>query len=103
MDIDRAAYVAVEARIEQPGRIGERRALGEGHLDVGLVGLAGADHAVAIPDGNAATLPFLDDVGIGCEDDAAPVREHLDAPVATRTDAIEIGRAACGEREYKYV
>src|SRR3546814_8511839 len=60
MDIDRAAAVAVEARLEQPGRIGARSALGAGHLDVGLVGLAGADHAVAIPDGNAAPLPFLD-------------------------------------------
>src|SRR3546814_18853194 len=33
-------------------------------------------------------LPFLDDVGIGCEDDAAQVREHLAAPVAKRRDAI---------------
>src|SRR3546814_13323168 len=66
MDIDRAADVAVEARMEQPGRIGSRRARGEGHLDVGLVGLASVDHAVAILGRKPRPPSIPHRVGLGC-------------------------------------
>src|SRR5207247_6359921 len=46
VDVDRAAYVSVEARVEETGRIFQRRALGEGQLHDILVGFAGADDAV---------------------------------------------------------
>src|ERR1043166_6612559 len=46
VDIERAAYVAVETRVEQTGGVLQRRALGEGQLHGMLVGFAGADDAV---------------------------------------------------------
>src|SRR5437879_6382953 len=52
-DVDRAAYVSVETRVEETGRIIERRALGEGKLHDILVGFAGADDAVVRPDRSA--------------------------------------------------
>jgi hypothetical protein len=42
-DVDRAAYVSVEARVEETDRILQRRALGEGKLHDSLVGFASAD------------------------------------------------------------
>src|SRR3984885_9362042 len=49
VNVDRAAHVSVETRVEQTGRILQRRALGEGKLHDVLVGLASADDAVARP------------------------------------------------------
>src|SRR5262245_54581647 len=46
VDIDRAADVSVQARIEQLARVLQGRALGEGQLHLFVVGLAGADDAV---------------------------------------------------------
>src|SRR5258708_1894774 len=40
VDVDRAAYVSVETRVEETGRILQRRALGEGKLHDVLVGFA---------------------------------------------------------------
>src|SRR5258706_14122628 len=59
-DVDRAACVSVETRVEETGRILQRRALGEGKLHDILVGFAIADHAVVRPNLNAHPLPFLD-------------------------------------------
>src|SRR5688572_21628246 len=50
-DVEAAPHVALEARGEELLRVLERRALREGELHVGLVGLAGADDAVVRPDG----------------------------------------------------
>src|SRR5205814_3942271 len=49
VDVDRAAYVSVETRVEETGRILQRRALGEGQLHHILIGFAGADDAVVRP------------------------------------------------------
>ena len=56
VDVDRAAYVAVETRVEETGRILQRRALGEGELHDVLIGLAGADDAVVRPNRGAGLL-----------------------------------------------
>src|SRR5947209_4346311 len=69
MDVDRAAYVSVETRVEETGRITQRRALGEGELHDILVGLASADDAVVRPNrsargGGLYPLPLLDDVRV---------------------------------------
>src|SRR5262245_61481174 len=70
-DVDRAAYVSVETRVEETDRILQGRALGEGELHDVLVGLAGADDAVVRPDRSAHPLPLLDDVRIGILDELA--------------------------------
>src|SRR5882724_3063816 len=46
VDVDGAAHVSVETRVEETGRILQRRALGEGELHDVLIGFAGADDAV---------------------------------------------------------
>src|ERR1700721_55554 len=58
--IDGAPGIAVEAGVEQPGRVRQCGALREGHLDDVLVGLAGADDAGVRPHRDAAPLPLLD-------------------------------------------
>src|ERR1700704_5844504 len=60
VDVDRAAYVSVEARVEEAGRILQRRALGEGKLHDTLVGFASADDAIVRPNRSAHPLPLLD-------------------------------------------
>src|SRR5437773_8742931 len=57
VDVDRAAYVSVETRVEETGRILQRRALGEGKLHDILVGFASADNAVVRPNRSAHPLP----------------------------------------------
>ena len=52
-DVDRAACVSVETRVEETGRILQRRALGEGKLHDTLVGFASADDAVVRPNRGA--------------------------------------------------
>src|SRR3989441_6110753 len=66
VDVDRAAYISVETRVEETGRILQRRALGEGKLHDILVGFASADDAVVRPNRGAGfgwfdPLPLLDD------------------------------------------
>src|SRR5262249_55197051 len=85
-DVDRAPDLALEARVEEPLRILQRRALEEGQLDDALVRLAGADAAVVRPDRSAGArrlrpLPLFDDLGVRFLDDPAHVRERLAAPV----------------------
>ena len=53
VDVDRAAHVSVETRVEETGRILQRRALGEGKLHGILVGFASADDAVMRPNWSA--------------------------------------------------
>src|SRR5450759_4496519 len=60
VDVDRAAYVSVETRVEETGGILQRRALGEGKLHDILVGFASADDAVVRPSRSASPLPLLD-------------------------------------------
>src|SRR5882762_9127287 len=49
VDVDRAACISVETRVEEAGRILERRTLGEGELHSILVGFASAVDAVVRP------------------------------------------------------
>src|SRR5690242_691366 len=70
VDVDRAAHVPLETRIEEAGRILQRRAPGEGELHDLLVRFAGADDAVVRPDG-IHPLPFLDHVRVGFLDEPA--------------------------------
>src|SRR5208282_2258673 len=88
MDVDRAACVSVETRVEETGRILQRRALGEGKLHDLLVGFASADDAVVRPNRRAHPLPLLDDIRIRLFDELAHSTEGLAPPVPEFGDSI---------------
>src|SRR5271169_6346274 len=88
VDVDRAAYVSVETRVEQTGRILHRRALGEGKLHDILVGLASADDAVVRPNRSAHPLPLLDNVRVCFLDKPAHSAEGLPTPVPEFGDSF---------------
>src|SRR5262245_15508720 len=52
-DVDRAASVSVQARVEETGRILQRRTFGEGQFHGILVRFTGADDPVVRPSGRA--------------------------------------------------
>src|SRR5207244_6174248 len=85
---DRAAYVSLETRVEETGRIFEKRTLGEGQLHDLLVGFAGADDAVVRPDRSAHPLPLLDDVRVCFLDELAHSAEGSPAPVPEFGDSF---------------
>src|SRR3989441_5819865 len=87
VDVDRAAYVSLETRVEETGRILQRRALGEGKLHDTLVGFAGADDAVVGPN-RVAPLPLLDDVRVCLLDELAHAAEGFPAPVPEFGDSL---------------
>src|SRR4051812_47209341 len=87
-NVDRAANVSVETRVEETGRILQRRALRERQLHDGLVGFAGADDALVRPDRRAHPLPLFDDVRVGSLDQRAHSTESLAAPVAEVGDSF---------------
>src|SRR3954453_1061923 len=86
VDIDGAPHVAFEAGVEEPRRVLERRALGEGQLHDSLVGLAGADDAVVLPHRNPSPLPLLDHIGAGLLDDLSDASQRLAPPVTQLFD-----------------
>src|SRR6266849_3979687 len=88
VDVDRAACVSVETRVEETGRILQRRALGEGKLHDILVGFAGADDAVVRPNRSAHPLPLLDDVRVCFLDELAHSAEGFPAPVPEFGDSF---------------
>src|SRR5205809_3469513 len=88
VDVDRAAGVAVETRVEETGRILQRRALEEGKLHDLLVGFAGADDAVVRPNRSAHPLPLLDDVRLCLLDELAHPAEGFPAPVPELGDSF---------------
>src|SRR5215510_7683515 len=88
MDVNRAPYVPVEARVEELGRVLQRSALGEGQLHYRLVRLAGADDPVVRPYGSAHPLPLLDDVRVCLFDELAHPAQGLPAPVAALGDSF---------------
>src|SRR3989440_7269901 len=88
VDVDRAAYVSVETRVEETGRILQRRALGEGELHDIPVGLASADDAVVRPNRRAHPLPLLDHVRVCFLDELAHSAEAFPAPVAEFGDSF---------------
>src|SRR5436853_2465962 len=81
VDVDRAAYVSLETRVEETGRILQRRALGEGKLHDMPVGFASADDAVVRPNRSAHPLPLLDDVRVCFLDELAHSAQGFPAPV----------------------
>src|SRR5262249_12469323 len=99
MDVKRAPYVSVEARVEELGRVLQRSPLGEGQLHCRLVGFAGADDPVVRPHGSTP-LPLLDDVRIRLLDELAhpaqgppaPIREPGDSLVNQRRCRLTLGR-----------
>src|ERR1700704_241833 len=88
VDVDRAACVSVETRVEETVRILQRRALGEGKLHDILVGLASADDAVVRPNRSAHPLPLLDDVRVCVLDELAHSAEGFPAPVPEFGDSV---------------
>src|SRR5208282_4246219 len=88
VDVDRAAYVSVETRIEETGRILQSRALGEGKLHHILVGFASADDAGVRPNRSAPPLPLLDDVRVCLLDELAHSAEGFPAPVPEFVDSF---------------
>src|ERR1035437_6724291 len=88
VDVDRATYVSVETRVEETGRILQRRALSEGKLHDTLVGFAGADDAVVRPNRSAHPLPLLDDVRVCFLDELAHSAEGFPAPVPEFGDSF---------------
>ncbi len=93
-DIDGAPHVAFEAGVEQPRRVLQRGALGEGQLHVALVRLAGADDAAVLPHRHPQhpvrrlpPLHLLDHAGVRLPDERAHPRQRRAAPVAERRDA----------------
>src|SRR2546430_10995745 len=93
VDVDRAAYVSVETRVEETGRILQKRALGEGKLHDLLVGFTCAVDAVVRPNRRAWTLrfhplPLLDDVRVCCLDQLAHSAEGFPAPVPEFGDSF---------------
>src|SRR6266852_1901022 len=88
VDVDRAACVSVETRVEETGRILQRRPLEEGKLHDILVGFAGADDAVVRPNRSAHPLPRLDDVRVCFLDELAHSAEGFPAPVPEFGDSF---------------
>src|SRR6267143_5460254 len=88
VDVDRAAYVSVETRVEETGRILQRRALGEGQLHDFLVGFASADDAVVRPNRSAHPFPLLDDVRVCLLDELAHSAEGFPAPLPEFGDSF---------------
>src|SRR5215471_1643418 len=86
-EVDGAPGTALKTGIEEPRRILQSRPICERHLHDALVGLAGADHSVVVPHGDASPLPLLDDFGIGFLDQGAESAERLAAPVAELLDS----------------
>src|SRR6267378_542023 len=81
VDVDRAANLSIETRVEETGRILQGRALREGELHDLLVGFARAEDAVVGPDRGAHPLPLLDDVRVCLLDELAHPAEGFPAPV----------------------
>jgi len=93
VDVDRAAYVSVETRVEETGRILQRRSLREGKLHDVLIGFAGADDAVVRPRWSAWVrglhpLQLFDDVRVCFLDERAYTAEGFPAPVADVGDSL---------------
>src|SRR5207249_6778824 len=88
VDVDRAAYVSVDTRVEETCRILQRRALGQGKLHDILVGFASADDAVVRPNRSAHPLPLLDDVRVCLLDELAHSAEGFPAPVPEFGDSV---------------
>src|SRR4051794_36121842 len=93
LDVDRAPRVPLEAGVEEPRRVVQRGALGEGQLHLVLVGLAGADDPVVLPHRGARArllhpLHLLGDVRILLPDQLAHPGQRVPAPVTQLGDSL---------------
>src|ERR1700704_6605355 len=88
VDVDRAACVSLETRVEETGRILQRRAFQEGKLHDILVGFASADDAVVRPNRSAHPLPLLEDVRVCFLDELAHSAESFPAPISEFGDSF---------------
>src|SRR5262245_13714738 len=93
VNVDRTAHVSDEARVEETGRILQRRTLREGQLHDVLVGFASADNPVVRPNrgarfGRFNPLPLFDDVRVCCLDERAYSVEGFPAPVPEFGDSL---------------
>src|SRR5438093_10163747 len=87
MEIDGTPGVALEAGVEEAGRVLQRGALGEGHLYDILVRLTGADHSGVRPYRNPSPLPPLDHFGVGLLDENSDPSERLAPPITQLLDS----------------
>src|SRR5262249_23378291 len=88
MDVNRAPYVSVEARVEELGRVLQQSSPGEGQLHYRLVRLAGADDPVVRPYGSSHPLSLLHDVPVCLFDELAHLAQGLPAPVPELGDSF---------------
>src|SRR5205814_2233081 len=88
VDVDRAACVSAETRVEETGGILQGRALGEGKLHDILVGFSSTDDAVVRPNRSAHPLPLLDDVRVCFLDELAHSAKGIPAPVPEFGDSF---------------
>ncbi len=86
--VDGAPCVAVEAGVEHADGVVELGAVGEGQLDLLLVGVADGDDAVVFPDGAAHPFPLFFDVGEGVMNELTDLGELLAAPVVKLGDEV---------------
>src|ERR1019366_1740688 len=87
-NVDRAAYVSIETRVEERGWIRQKGALGESKLHGFLVGFAGADDAVVRPNRRTHPLPLLDDLRVRLPDEPAHSAEGFPASVPEFGDPL---------------
>src|SRR5215475_3396523 len=87
MEIDGTPGVTFKAGVEEPRRVLQRGALGEGHLHDVLVRLTGADYSRVRPHRNSSPLPLLDHVGVGLLDENSDPSEHLAPPITQFLDS----------------
>ncbi len=85
--VDGSPVVSVETRVEHPGAILHRGALGERDLDESLESIGQADVPVVGPDGSPPPLPLFDDVRVCLLDELAHPGERLPAPVPQLLDS----------------
>jgi hypothetical protein len=88
MEVDGTSCVPIEAGIEQLRWVVQRGALRERHLDHALVGLARADHAVAVPNGHAPPLPLLLNRRHGILDQGAEPGQQSAPPIPEFRDFL---------------
>src|SRR5215467_1672681 len=87
MEIDGTPGVTFKAGVEEPRRVLQRGALGEGHLDDILVRLTGTDYSRVRPHGNSSPLPLLDHIGVGLLDENSDPGERLTSPITQLLDS----------------
>src|SRR4029450_8896390 len=94
-DVDRAANISVEARVEETTRILQRRTLCEGELHHALVGFARTNNPVVRPCRSAWVrgldpLQLLNHVRVGFLDEGAYSPESFSTPVSESSVLAEI-------------